>query len=97
MWDTDFIDLTRKLITSRQIDGKTVETIDFTFLGSKNSANGEYSYENKTLLLFEKKKTKTITKLDIIIENKDNFANKSIASPKKSFSSNHIWMWEFDY
>ena len=37
-------------ITSRQIDGKTMETmINFVFLGSKNSTNGDCSYESKIL------------------------------------------------
>ena len=35
-------------ITSRQIDGKTVETIaDFIFLGSKITADGDCSHEIK--------------------------------------------------
>ena len=37
-------------ITSRQIDGKTVETVsDFIFLGSKITADGDCSHEIKTL------------------------------------------------
>ena len=33
-------------ITSWEIDGETVETVaDFTFLGSKISADGDYSHE----------------------------------------------------
>ena len=35
-------------ITSRQIDGETVETVaDFIFLGSKITADGDSSYETK--------------------------------------------------
>ena len=35
-------------ITSRQIDGETMETLrDFIFLGSKISANGDCSHETK--------------------------------------------------
>ena len=35
-------------ITSWQIDGKTVETVaDFVFLGSKITADGDYSHEIK--------------------------------------------------
>ena len=35
-------------ITSWQIDGKTVETVaDFTFFGSKITADGDCSYEIK--------------------------------------------------
>ena len=39
-------------ITSRQIDGETVETVsDFIFLGSKITANGDCSHEIKRHLL----------------------------------------------
>ena len=39
-------------ITSWQIDGETIETrTDFTFLGSKITADGDYSHEIKRLLL----------------------------------------------
>ena len=38
------------LITSWQIDGKTMETVrDFTFLGSKITADGDCSHEIKML------------------------------------------------
>ena len=37
-------------ITSWEIDGETVETVaDFIFLGSKITADGDYSHEIKTL------------------------------------------------
>ena len=39
-------------ITSWQIDGETMETVtDFIFLGSKITADGDCSHENKMLLL----------------------------------------------
>ena len=39
-------------ITSWEIDGETVETAsDFIFLGSKITADGDYSHEIKRLLL----------------------------------------------
>ena len=39
-------------ITSWQIDGETMETVtDFIFLGSKITADGDYSHEMKTHLL----------------------------------------------
>ena len=42
-------------ITSWEIDGETVETVsDFIFLGSKISADGDYSHEIKICLLFGK-------------------------------------------
>ena len=41
-------------ITSWQMDGETVETVaDFIFLGSKITADGDYSYEIKRCLLLE--------------------------------------------
>ena len=44
-------------ITSWIIDGETVETVaDFTFLGSKITADGKCSHEIKRHLLFEKEK-----------------------------------------
>ena len=43
-------------ITSLQIDGETVETVaDFIFLGSKITADGDYSHEIKRWLLLEEK------------------------------------------
>ena len=44
------------LITSWQIDGETMETVtDFIFLGSKITADGDYSHEIKRCLLLERK------------------------------------------
>ena len=43
-------------ITSLQIDGETVETVsDFTFLGSKITADGDCSHEIKRRLLLGRK------------------------------------------
>ena len=43
-------------ITSWQIDGETMEAvIDFIFLGSKITANGDYSHEIKRRLLLGRK------------------------------------------
>ena len=43
-------------ITSWEIDGETVETVsDFISLGSKITADGEFSHEMKRCLLLEKK------------------------------------------
>ena len=43
-------------ITSWQIDGETMETVrDFTFLGSKITANGDCSHETKRRLLLGRK------------------------------------------
>ena len=56
-------------ITSWQIDGETVETVaDFIFLGSKITADGDYSHEIKRRLLLGRK---VITNLDSILQSRD--------------------------
>ena len=56
-------------ITSRQIEGKTAETVtDFIFLGSKITANGDSSHEIKRCLLLGRK---AMTNLDSILKSKD--------------------------
>ena len=56
-------------ITSWQIDGETVETAaDFTFLGSKITADGDCSHEIKRRLLLGRK---VMTNLDSISKSKD--------------------------
>ena len=55
-------------ITSWEIDGETVETVsDFTFLGSKITADSDCSHEIKTHLLLGRK---VMTNLDIILKSK---------------------------
>ena len=57
------------LITSRQIDGETVETVaDFIFLGSKITADGACSHEIKRCLLLGRK---VMTNLDSILKSWD--------------------------
>ena len=56
-------------ITSRQIEGETVETAsDFIFLGSKITADGDCSHEIKRYLLLERK---SMTILDSILKNRE--------------------------
>ena len=56
-------------ITSWQIDGETVETVpDFIFLGSKITADADYSHEIKRCLLLERK---FMTNLDSILKSRD--------------------------
>ena len=56
-------------ITSWKIDRETVETVaDFIFLGSKITADGDFSYRVKRLLLFGRK---VLTKLDSIFKSRD--------------------------
>ena len=56
-------------ITSWQIDGETMETVtDFIFLGSKITADGDYSHEIKRRLLLGRK---AITNLDSVLKHRD--------------------------
>ena len=56
-------------ITSWEIDGETVEIVaDFIFLGSKITANGDWSHEIKRRLLLGKK---VMTNLDSILKSRD--------------------------
>ena len=56
-------------ITSQQIDGETTETLTvFIFLGSKITADGEYSHEIKRHLLLGRR---VMTNLDSILKSRD--------------------------
>ena len=56
-------------ITSWQIDGETVEIVsDFIFLGSKMTADGDFSHEIKRRLLLGRK---VMTNLDNILKSRD--------------------------
>ena len=56
-------------ITSWEIDGETVETVsDFTFWGSKITADDDCSHEIKRSLLLGKK---VMTNLDSILKSRD--------------------------
>ena len=56
-------------ITSWQIDGETMETVrDFSFLGSKITADVDCSHEIKRHLLLERK---AMTSLDSILKSRD--------------------------
>ena len=56
-------------ITSWQIDGETVETVsDFIFLGSKITADGDYTHEIKRHLPLRRK---AMTYLDSLLKSRD--------------------------
>ena len=56
-------------ITSWEIDGETVETVaDFTFLGSKITADGDFSHEIKRHLLLGRI---VMTNVDSILKSRD--------------------------
>ena len=83
-------------ITSWEIDGETVETVeDFTFLGSKITADGDCSHEIKRHLLFERK---IMANLDSILKSRDITLPTKVCLVKAMFfSSGRVWMWELDY
>ena len=56
-------------IPSWQIDGETMETVtDFIFLGSKITADGDWSHEIKRFLILG---SKAMTNLDSILKSRD--------------------------
>ena len=72
---------------------ETMETVtDFIFLGSKITADGDFSHEIKRRLVLGRK---AVTNLDNILK------SRAITLLTKvhlvGFSSNHVWMWELDH
>ena len=62
-------------ITSWQIDGQAMETVtDFIFLGSKITADGDFSHEIKRSLLLGRK---AVTNVDIILKSRDIICRQS--------------------
>ena len=82
-------------ITSREIDGETVETVsDFILGGSKITADSDCSQEIKRHLLLGRK---VMTNLDSILKSqRHDFAIKGPSSQGYGFSSGHVWMWELE-
>ena len=74
-------------ITSRQIDGETMETVtDFIVLGSQITADGDCSHEIKRHLLLERK---VRTNLDSILKSRD------ITLPTKVQQQSSSKLWFF--
>ena len=79
-------------ITSWEIDGETVETVsDFSFLGSKITADGDCSHEIKRCLLLGRK---VMTNLDSILKSRDITLPRKIRLVKVMVfpGVSHIWM-----
>ena len=78
-------------ITSWQIDRETMETVtDFIFLGSKITADGDWSHEIKRYLLLGRK---AMTNLDSILKSRDITLSTKVCLVKPMvFSSSHVWM-----
>ena len=83
-------------ITSWKMDGETMETVtDFIFLGSKITADGDWSYEIKRCLLLGRK---SVINLDSILKSRDiTLPAKCPSSQSYGFSSSHVWLWELDH
>ena len=64
-------------INSWQIDGETLEIIDFIFLDSKVTADGDCSHEIKKGLIPGRK---TMTKIDKVLKAEILFADKGLSS-----------------
>ena len=78
-------------ITSREINGETVEAVsDFILGGSKITADGDCSHEIKRRLLLGRK---VMTNLDSILKNRViTLLTKVHRSQGYGISSSHVWM-----
>ena len=75
-------------ITSWQIDGETVETVaDFIFWGSQITADGDCSYEIKTLTLWKESYDQP---RQHIKKQRHYLVNKGPSSQGYGFSSSHV-------
>ena len=78
-------------ITSQQINGETMETVTaFIFLGSKITANGDYSHEIKEE--FAPWKKSNDKPRQHIKKQSHYFTNKGPSSQSYGFSSSPVWM-----
>ena len=77
-------------ITSWQIHGETVETVvDFIFLGSKITVEGDYSHEIKRRLLLGRK---VMTNLDSIFKSRDITLTTKVHLVKAMVFPVYVWM-----
>ena len=77
-------------ITSWQIERENMEIVmEFLFLGSKITADGDCSHEIKRCSLLVRK---AMTNLDSILKSRHHFAEKCPCSQSYGLSSSHVWM-----
>ena len=83
-------------ITSRQIDGETVEKVtDLILGGPKITKDGDCSHEIKRSFLLG---GKAMTNLDSILKSRDITLPAKVCLVKAlTFSRSHVWMWELDF
>ena len=73
--------------------GNSENSVRLYFWGSKITAEGDCSHEIKRRLLLGRK---VMTNLDSILKKQRRcFANKGPSSPDYSFSSSHVWVWDW--
>ena len=79
-------------ITTWQIDGETMETVsDFIFLGSKITADGDFSHEIKRHLLLGRK---GMTNLDSVFKSREITLLTNVCLVKANgFSCSKGWAW----
>ena len=83
-------------ITSWQIDGDKMETvIDFIFLGSKITMDGDYSHKIKRCLLLGRKAT--TNQLSILKNRHITLPTRVHAIKAMFFSSSYVQMWELNH
>ena len=71
--------------------GKCGSSNRFSLLGSKITADGDYSHEIRRQLFLGRK---IVTNLDSVLKNKDiTLPNKSPYSQGCGLSTSHVWMW----
>ena len=76
------------LITSWQIDGKTMEKVtDFSFFGSKITVDSDYSLEIKTFVPWKKSYVKP---KQCIKKQRLHFVNRGLYSQSYGFSCSHM-------
>ena len=77
--------------TSWQINGETMEAVtNFIFLGSKITADGDYSHEIKRCMLLGRK---AMINKDCVLKSRDvPFPTKVHIVKDVFFSSSHVWM-----
>ena len=83
-------------ITSRQIDGETMETVRYFILGAlQDHCRWWLQPWNWKMLAPWKKNYDQLRQH--IKKQRHHFANKGLSSQSYGFSSSHVWMWELDY
>ena len=81
-------------ITACQIDREKLEIVtDFSFLGSKITADGDCSYEIKRCLLLGRK---AMTSLSSMLKSRDITLLTKVHSQRHSFFSSQVRMWKLD-